>query len=212
MNVSPFIRGVLVCLLSLTITVLFVNFLNFKAKRKKRHVSSIQAVEIKRRKPKNPQISKVRKRRKVKKVNSKKSTAPPPPFLNTNISGVKVDIPKLNLGDSIGNIEKYLKQGDDEGLIMTPEAVDSPPKPIETVMPEYPRKQRLLGVEGYVTFNLLIDEGGNIKNIALLDSKPPGVFDEIARDAVLKWHFKPAYYKGRPVKVWATQKIVFSLD
>ena len=39
-----------------------------------------------------------------------------------------------------------------------------------------------------------------------------GVFDDIAVASVKRWKFKPAEYQGKPVKIWAKQKIRFELN
>lgn len=148
--------------------------------------------------------------RKHKKTKTRKIA--PPPILNSAISGVDVNIPELDIDTEFSRgMEDSLKDSFDNNMIMTSDSVDNPPVPSRTITPEYPRRARTAGITGYVTFNLLIDEHGNVKRAQLLDAEPPGVFDEVARNVILQWKFDPGMYKGRAVKVWAKQKISFRL-
>ena len=45
----------------------------------------------------------------------------------------------------------------------------------------------------------------------MLETSPPGVFDDVAAQGVQGWKFEPASYKGEAVRVWATQKVRFDL-
>ncbi len=165
------------------------------------------------RKPKQIQHRKKVRKKVKKRKKTKPRTVAPPPMLNSAITGVEVNIPELDIDTDFGsNIEGSLKDSFNDNMIMTSDAVDSPPVPSITVSPEYPRKARAAGITGYVTFNLLIDEHGNVKRAQMLDSDPRGIFEEAAREAVLQWKFKPGTYKGRAVKVWARQKISFRLE
>lgn len=54
---------------------------------------------------------------------------------------------------------------------------------------------------------------GTVKDIVVLESEPPGVFDESAIQAAGKFKYKPTVEDGRPVEVPAVKnKIVYKLD
>jgi protein TonB len=50
-----------------------------------------------------------------------------------------------------------------------------------------------------------------VEKVKVLESSPPGVFDDVAAQGVQGWKFEPASYKGEAVRVWATQKVRFDL-
>lgn len=160
-----------------------------------------------------PIQQKKRVKKKVKKRKLKRASRPvPPPMLNSSISGVEVNIPQLDLDtDFDRGMGKMLNENLANDMIMTSDAVDNAPEPTQAVAPEYPRKERALGITGFVTFNLLIDEQGNVKRAQILNSDPTGVFDQVAFEAIMQWKFRPGMYQGRAVKVWAKQKIAFRL-
>ena len=102
--------------------------------------------------------------------------------------------------------------GDMSDVVMTGDTVDDPPRPTQQTPVEYPRDAKSKGITGYVTLNLLISTQGNVERVKLLESYPQGVFDEAATSTVGSWKFNPAMYQGKPVKVWAKQKIRFDLN
>ena len=65
--------------------------------------------------------------------------------------------------------------------------------PSAIVAPVYPVKS--LG-QGVMLFELLIDAQGRVAESSALASTPG--FEEVARDALRQWTFKPALYRGRP--------------
>lgn len=138
--------------------------------------------------------------------------APPPPSLaalTSGLSGIAFDLPSLQFQDLGAGGADLLGNGDD--VVHTSETVDDPPKAVQQTPIQYPPRLRDRGVEGYVLFSVLVDAGGNVARTKILESKPPGVFDEAAREAIKGWRFQPAYYEGQPVKSWAQQKIRFEL-
>lgn len=190
-------------------SVVYINKYAGRLKTYDRH--RITSVEFVKKSKPVPQKKKVRKR--VKKRRMKQASRPvPPPMINSAISGIEVNIPQLDFDtDFDRGMDEMLNKNMANDMIMTSDAVDNAPEPVQTVAPEYPRKERALGVTGSVTFNLLIDEHGNVKRAQILSSDPPGIFDQPAFDAVMQWKFRPGMYQGRAVKVWAKQKIAFKL-
>lgn len=138
--------------------------------------------------------------------------APPRPSLSaltSGLSGISVDLPNLQFQD-IGAVGSDLLGGGDD-VVHTSDTVDEPPKPVSQSAIQYPPRLRDKGIEGYVLFSVLVDATGSVSRLKILESKPPGVFDDPARDAIQGWQFQPAYYEGEAVKSWAQQKIVFEL-
>lgn len=96
-------------------------------------------------------------------------------------------------------------------LILTEEMADEPPRVLARVPPHYPAAARHQELEGEVRVKLLIDRQGVVRRAFVVQSKPAGVFDEAALQAVRQWQFKPGVYKGKAVQVWALQQISFKL-
>ena len=139
--------------------------------------------------------------------------APPPPSLaalTSGLSGIDVNLPNLLLQD-LGGMGADVIGGAGEEVVHTSDTVDEPPRAVQQTATRYPPRLRDKGVEGYVLFSLLVDSNGNVTRLKVLESKPPGVFDDAAREAVKGWKFQPAYYEGEPVQSWAQQKVVFEL-
>ena len=141
----------------------------------------------------------------------KAETSPkaPPPTLSSAIGGVDLGLPEFAL--EMGEIGEGVL-GDMSNVVMTEESVDVAPKPAERAPIEYPARARAKGITGYVVMNLLVNTGGNVERVKLLEASPAGVFEDVAMNAVRSWKFQPAIYQGKPVKVWAQQKIRFDLN
>ncbi len=96
--------------------------------------------------------------------------------------------------------------------IFKPSQLDRPLMVIEKIPPLYPMRARMLGIEGWVKIKFLVDEKGSVRNIQILASHPPGVFDQVTRDAVSKWKFQVPTVDGNPVRVEIITTIRFKLD
>jgi len=94
----------------------------------------------------------------------------------------------------------------------TADSVDSPPVERALRSPEYPRTARRRGLEGYVRMRLLIDRGGRVEQIEILEVDGSAAFAEAVRRVAPAWRFEPARHRGQPVPVWATKTIRFQLD
>jgi len=129
----------------------------------------------------------------------------------SQLSGIDTGLEQFKADDIISE-DSLIGDVDKSNMVMTDDTVDSPPKPVERTPIEYPKKARRKGITGYVVLNLLLDQTGRVQKVKVLESKPAGVFDDVAIASVKSWKFKPAEYQGKPVKVWAKQKIRFELN
>jgi len=59
------------------------------------------------------------------------------------------------------------------------------------VPPEYPASAEARGESGYVALTFSIDRMGKPYNLAVVESQPPGVFDEAALRSVRQWRYCP---------------------
>ncbi len=99
-----------------------------------------------------------------------------------------------------------------EDLVMSEELVDDPPRAILDPAPRYPAAAQSRGVEGAVTMRVLVDLQGNVSQVVMLKSLPPGVFDDAAVEAMRRWRFTPATFKKKPVQVWVKKTLTFQLE
>lgn len=79
-------------------------------------------------------------------------------------------------------------------------AVQSAPVAIVQVKPEYPAFAKAASLQGTVFVKALVDKDGKVKKAVAV--KGPETFYKAACDAALKWVFKPAIQKDKPVAVW----------
>ena len=136
--------------------------------------------------------------------------AAPTPNLSSQLSGLDTGLEAFQSEDLLSDDALLGDVGKD--MVMTDDTVDQPPQPARRSPIEYPKKARKQGITGYVLMNLLINKQGRVEKVKVLESDPAGTFDDVAVAAVRSWEFKPAQYQGKPVKVWAKQKIRFDLN
>jgi TonB family protein len=80
-------------------------------------------------------------------------------------------------------------------------------KPVRKVKPIYPPEAEAQHIQGRVKVRLSVDLEGNVTDVELLFSEPPGVFDEAVLTAVKQYKFKK---DGTTYQ--ADQEIVFKID
>ncbi|MDF1584607.1 MAG: energy transducer TonB [Methyloprofundus sp.] len=169
--------------------------------------SSTQVDVVKQVKPKpKKELEKPKPKPKPKKMRA------PVPFkgLNTALSGIDLGLPGL-MGEDLNAVNGGLLGGT-QAAVMTDDLVDVAPKPKSRSAFKYPASAKKKGITGYVLLSLLIDTQGNVEQVEVLESSPPGVFDDVVTNAIRSWQFEPALYQGKSVKVWAKQKIRFDLS
>lgn len=89
--------------------------------------------------------------------------------------------------------------------------VDAPPSVCSKVPPDYPRRARRTGTEGRVVLRLLVHENGAPGHLSVVESTPPGIFDQSAMEAVARWRFAPGRREGRAVPTWVLLPVRFDL-
>lgn len=84
---------------------------------------------------------------------------------------------------------------------------------IVSVEPVYPEAARLDRIEGRVIIEYVITKEGRPVDLRIVESTPPGVFDDAARKAVSAWRYEPALRYGKPVaSPEAEAVLVFELN
>ncbi len=102
--------------------------------------------------------------------------------------------------------------GEMGGAVMDESSVQSLPTPTERTPPEFPARARSLGQSGHVTLSFVVDLDGSVQDVVVVESAPPGVFDQAAIEAVRSWTFSPGQHEGSPVAVRVRQTLQFELE
>jgi len=80
--------------------------------------------------------------------------------------------------------------------------LSSPNRPPEVIAAGgvvYPEAARAQHLEGFVRVEYDVSIDGTVSNAHVIESQPPGVFDEVALAAVRSWRFHPAVRNGKAV-------------
>ena len=97
-------------------------------------------------------------------------------------------------------------------LINDSEGENSDARATQVTNPIYPQSARARGIEGYVILEITINDRGALTDVKVLSSKPEGIFDQVAIDAVRRWTFKPAVSGGKSFETKIKQKVNFELN
>lgn len=68
------------------------------------------------------------------------------------------------------------------------------------VEPTRPRSAREPDPVGWVELTFVVGTDGAPRDVRILDSTPPGHYDQSALTAVKRWRFRPVTEDGRPVE------------
>jgi len=88
---------------------------------------------------------------------------------------------------------------------------DDPPVPKSAINPVYPEIAQEAGIEGTVTVQAFINDKGIVEETIILEGVPNTGLDEAAAEAIRKTRFKPAKQRDRPVGVWISIPVHFTL-
>lgn len=162
--------------------------------------------------PPKPKTKKRRPKPKPKPKTAKRTARrrTPPPALGAGLSGIDLGMGAAATG-AVSGLSKGLIGDPGKNLVMTEDAVDSRPRRLRCPPAAYPQSARAKGIKGHVSLRLLIGPTGDVERVKITESEPPGVFDDGARQAMQRCRFEPASYQGKPVKVWARQRVNFKL-
>jgi TonB family protein len=85
------------------------------------------------------------------------------------------------------------------------------PEEIDRVVPRYPSAARRHGTSGPVVIRGIVRKDGTIDNVEIIRDLPDGLGDA-ARNAVERWRFRPATFRGEPIDVYYTVTVNFRLQ
>lgn len=91
-------------------------------------------------------------------------------------------------------------------------AVDVMPEMICQASPEYPAEAKAHRIEGKVAVTLRVEVDGTVSSPKVTSSSGSALLDQAALTAAGKYRFKPALQDGKPVAVWVSFVVDFSLD
>ena len=78
--------------------------------------------------------------------------------------------------------------------------------------PDYPEIARVARMEGNVVLQAIIRKDGTVGELEVLRTSRPGTgFEEAAIEAVKTWRYEPAMQNNRPVEVYFTVVVDFTL-
>jgi protein TonB len=99
-----------------------------------------------------------------------------------------------------------------KGEVFLEAQLDDPVQPVSQSPPRYPPAMQAAGIEGRVELQYIVDTLGRVEppSIKILRSTNK-MFEEPAREAILKSVFKPAKFKGTPVRQLVQQALGFRL-
>ena len=85
--------------------------------------------------------------------------------------------------------------------------------PIVKVKPVYPRRAQQRGIEGYVLLEFVVTTSGAVRDPVVVEAKPPGVFEQSAIRAALKFKYKPKVANGEAMEVSGVRNLIkFELE
>jgi TonB family protein len=100
---------------------------------------------------------------------------------------------------------------DNAGVYSAVPAGGTQPEETDRVVPRYPMIARRASIQGPVVVRGIVRRDGTIDNVEVIKDLPFGL-GEAARDAVSRWHFRPATYRGDPIDVYYTVTVNFRLQ
>jgi protein TonB len=114
-------------------------------------------------------------------------------------------VPNLNLSATVGG-------GPIGGSVGTGGMFDGDLMPLQRIPPQYPSDARRARITGWVVLEVTVNADGSVRGVKVTDSKPKGLFEAAAAQAVLRWKFKPKVKDGKPIEQKGSQKIEFNLN
>ena len=109
--------------------------------------------------------------------------------------------------------DKELQDDESDSLPQAAEEflITSMPRAINEVRPEYPKWAKEQKISGSVIFEILIDKNGDVRQAKLVRGLNPKL-DQLAKAAILKFKFKPAYIEKKPAAVRIKYAIKYLLE
>jgi protein TonB len=157
-------------------------------------------------------------------------TNPPPKGFQTVVAPTDIpkDIPPIDLKQKAFDPKDFTGKGIEGGVstgviggtgpvdvkaeVFTEAQLDDPVQPISIPQPRYPPVLQSAGIAGRVEMQYIVDTTGHAESSSFKILKSTHqAFEEPAREAIMKAVFKPARFRGRPVRQLVQQAISFRI-
>ncbi|HEU4588761.1 MAG TPA: TonB family protein [Gemmatimonadales bacterium] len=155
---------------------------------------------------------------------------PPPKGFQTVVAPTDIpkDIPPIDLKEKAFDPKDFTGKGVEGGIasgivggtgpvdvkaeVFTEAQLDDPVQPISIPQPRYPPVLQSAGIAGRVEMQYIVDTTGHAEanSFKVLKSSHQA-FEEPAREAIMKAVFKPAKFRGKPVRQLVQQAISFKI-
>jgi len=86
----------------------------------------------------------------------------------------------------------------------------TPPRLVVKVTPEYPDVARRIRLEGRVSLQVVVGPDGSVETVEVVAATNP-LFTGPAVEAVKRWRYTPATWRGRAVRVFYSVEVTFVL-
>ena len=149
---------------------------------------------------------------------TRQADSPPPP----SRPSVPIESESEDLDEDITIAETELDDYDDWGAAPPPPTntgprvrfipYDDPPVARSAIDPVYPEIAQEAGIEGTVIVQAFINDKGIVEETIILKGVPNTGLDEAAAEAIMRTRFKPAKQRDRPVGVWISIPVHFTLQ
>ncbi|HEU4649517.1 MAG TPA: TonB family protein [Gemmatimonadales bacterium] len=155
---------------------------------------------------------------------------PPPKGFQTVVAPTDIpkDIPPIDLKEKAFDPKDFTGKGVEGGIasgivggtgpvdvkaeVFTEAQLDDPVQPISIPQPRYPPVLQSAGIAGRVEMQYIVDTTGHAESNSFKVLKSSHqAFEEPAREAIMKAVFKPAKFRGKPVRQLVQQAISFKI-
>ncbi len=109
--------------------------------------------------------------------------------------------------------DKVLRDDESDSLPEPAEEflITSMPRAINEIRPVYPKWAKEQKISGSVIFEILIDQKGDVRQAKILRGLHPKL-DKLAKDAIMKFKFKPAFIEKKPAPARIKYAIKYLLE
>jgi len=119
-------------------------------------------------------------------------------FLGFSKSEKKGVVVLTNSNENINDIGHFLL---DPSTLLPTAVLSRRVTSLNFISPESPPEAKLEGISGYVLTEFTIDSNGHTKNIKIVESDPPEIFEDSALEAAGRLRYTPRIDRGRKVEV-----------
>ena len=89
--------------------------------------------------------------------------------------------------------------------------LDQPLIVLKRIPPVYPVYAKQKKIQGYVKTQFVVNINGTVKDVTIIESNPPGIFDQSVINCITDWRFLPGTVNGEPANILAETTVNFEL-